>query len=84
MMKRKQIQLTARQAQALRREAARRGMSDAAVIRALIDGLDGSGGRRVSDEKWDRAFSAVGRFRSGRTDIARNHDRYLADAFRSK
>ena len=81
MMKRKQIQLTPRQAQAVRREAARRGVSDAAVIRSLIDELDGGIGHRVSDEKWGRALAAVGRFRSGRRDIARNHDRYLADAF---
>jgi hypothetical protein len=80
MMKRKQIQLTARQAQALSREAARRGVSDAAVIRSLVDELL-PGNERATNERWERALAVVGRFRSGRRDIGRNHDRYLAEDF---
>ena len=82
MMKRKQIQLSPRQLQLVRREAARRGISDAALIRSLVDELERAGTRRAADERWERALAAVGRFRSGRTDIARAHDRHLGDAFR--
>lgn len=82
MMKRKQIQLTARQAQLIRREATRHGVSDAALIRSLVDDLDRAGARGAADDRWERALAAVGRFRSGRKDIARDHDRHLADAFR--
>lgn len=81
MLKRKQIQLTPRQAQAIRREAARRGISDAAVIRGLVDQLLVDGTGRNRDQRWQRLFAVVGRYRSGRRDIAREHDRYLADDF---
>jgi hypothetical protein len=33
------------------------------------------------DDPWARALQAVGRFRSGRTDVSTEHDRDLADAF---
>ena len=82
MMKRKQIQLTTRQAQLIRREASRRGVSDAALIRSLVDELERAGTRRVADDRWERTLAAVGRFRSGHSDIARDHDRHLGGAFR--
>ena len=82
MMRRKQTQLTARQTQLIRREASRRGLSDAALIRSLVDELERVGARRVADDRWERALAAVGRFRSGRKDVSRDHDRHLADAFR--
>ncbi len=33
------------------------------------------------DDPWERALQAVGRSRSGRTDVSAEHDRDLADAF---
>jgi len=36
-----------------------------------------------SRERWQRAMSVVGAFASGRKDISREHDRELAEAFRS-
>ena len=80
-MVRTQIQLTEAQAQALREEAARQGRSMAELIRDGVDRLLGSGG--VSrEERKRRALAASGKFHSGLKDIARNHDRYLAEAFR--
>jgi hypothetical protein len=81
MMKRKQIQLTARQAAALRREAARRGVSDAAVIRGLIDDLVVTAKPRSPDERWQRLERVIGKFHAREADIAREHDRYLAVDF---
>jgi hypothetical protein len=36
-----------------------------------------------SKDRWQRAMSVVGAFASGRKDVSREHDRELAEAFRS-
>jgi hypothetical protein len=82
-MERKQVQLTARQASALRKEAARRKTSDAAIVREAVDLWLRSRGRGSDKERWRRALAVVGKFASGRTDISKEHDRELAEAFRS-
>ncbi len=82
-MERKQVQLTARQASALRKEAARRKTSDAAIVREAVDLWLRSRGRGSDKERWQRALAVVGKFASGRTDISKEHDRELAEAFRS-
>ncbi|HLG08387.1 MAG TPA: ribbon-helix-helix protein, CopG family [Gaiellaceae bacterium] len=77
-MVRTQIQLTEQQARALRRVAASRGMSMAAVIREVLD-------RALTtshDAKVERALAVVGRFSSGATTVSRDHDRELERAFR--
>jgi predicted DNA-binding protein len=77
-MVRTQVQLTEEQARRLRRVAADRGVSMAAVIREAIDRgleIDADASRRA------RAISAIGGFRSGQSDIAEDHDRYLAEDF---
>ena len=77
-MVRTQIQLTETQAALLKRRAAERGESMAAVIRELVDqGLREPAG----EDRWRRALSVVGKYDSGLTDIAENHDEYLAEAF---
>lgn len=79
-MIRKQIQLTERQAAAVRREAARRGVSEAAFIR---DALERVLGHATDAERWRRALNAVGRFSSrDGAGAAREHDKHLADAYR--
>ena len=77
-MIRTQVQLTDEQAQALKALSAKTGLSIAELVRrALVpmlrDGLTGDAERRR------RATEIVGRFHSGKTDIAREHDRYLAE-----
>ncbi len=78
-MRRTQIRLTEAQATALRRLARRRGVSIAALIReaaqALIERGDVDAARRA------RAREVVGRYASGRGDIAREHDRELGELF---
>ena len=76
-MVRTQIQLTEAQADALRREAAGRGVSMAEIIRAAVDAHLAGGGASVRE----RALRAIGGFRSGRADVSENHDDHLADAF---
>lgn len=79
-MIRTQIQLTSEQMERLRGEAARRGVSIAAVIREAVDreiGVDA--GRRDRD----KLIESIGGFRSGHADIAENHDDHLDEAFSS-
>lgn len=78
-MVRMQIQLTDEQAGALRREAARRGVSMAALVREVIDEALAApvSARRA------RARAAIGRFSSGRSTVSLEHDRELDEAFSS-
>lgn len=77
-MIRTQIQLTERQAEALRQLAAQRRTSMAELIRGAVDRLIEAGGQ---DDRWERALAAVGAGTSDRTDVSDEHDRYLADAY---
>jgi hypothetical protein len=83
-MERKQVQLTARQASALRKEAARRKTSDAAIVREAVDlWLRTQGQAGDWNERWQRALRVVGAFSSGRKDISQEHDREFAEASRT-
>ena len=77
-MIRTQVQLTAKQAEAVKRTAAEQGVSMAEVLRQLVDAhlMSTPGG-----ERRQRAIRAIGRHRSGRGDVSRQHDRELGDAF---
>ncbi len=78
-MIRTQIQLTEKQAKALRRTASARGVSMSALIREAVDRVVEE---RTEDLLWQRALAAVGRSRGSRADVSGEHDRYLADAYR--
>lgn len=78
-MIRKQVQFTERQAARIQREARRRGISESAVVRDALDKGLGAGTSGPTDEQWERALAAVGKFPSGLTDLSLEHDRYLAD-----
>jgi ABC-type transporter Mla subunit MlaD len=79
-MHRVQIQFTAAQAEALRRQAAASDRSIAAVVREAVDAWTASDERR---QRVDRALAAIGGFHSGLGDLAENHDRYLEEAVRT-
>ncbi len=80
-MVRTQIQLTEEQARALKELAAIEHRSMADLIRQSVDTLLRSRARRGREERKRQALAAVGRFRSGVSDLAANHDRYLGEAF---
>jgi len=83
-MERKQIQLTRQQAAAVRRIAARRKTSDAAIVREAVDlWLRTQGHAGDWNERWQRALGVVGAFGSGRNDISQEHDREFAEASRT-
>jgi len=79
-MTRTQISLTEEQAAGLGKLARERGVSMAAVVRDAVDAVLE---REQRDERWQRALAMIGKYRSkdGATDVAENHDRYLADAY---
>lgn len=79
-MERKQIQFTRRQTNAIQREAKRRKMSEAAVVRDAVDAWMAKRGEPPKDDRVARALAVVGRFSSGLTDVAREHDREFADS----
>ncbi len=81
-MVRTQIQLTEEQAKALKRLTRSRHLSIAELIRQAVDGLIKSGAGIDIEERRKRAVDVVGKFGSGKRDISRGHDRYLAEAFR--
>lgn len=82
IMVRTQIQLSEEQARAVRRIAAAEGMSMAEVIRRAVNGIIGSRLSGDLKERHQRALEIVGKFRSGKRDVSKNHDRYLAEAYR--
>lgn len=77
-MVRTQIQLTEKQAQELKRLAAKQGRSMADLIRVSVDKLLAEHDIERARIR-ERALSVSGRFNSGLKDLAENHDRYLAE-----
>jgi hypothetical protein len=80
-MVRTQIQLTEKQAKDLKRIAASRHRSVAELIRGAVDNMIKSTALVDIEERRNRALKAIGKFRSGKTDISVRHDDYLAEAF---
>ena len=79
-MARIQIQLTERQAKAVKAMTKAHGISTAELIRRAINLLLESTIMVDESEKRARALRVVGRFRSGRHDISQKHDAYFIAA----
>jgi hypothetical protein len=82
-MVRAQIQFTEEQLQSLRARAAQLNVSVSEVVRRAVEAWVRPGLTPSPDEVRRRALGAAGRFASGETDVAREHDRYLSEAFDS-
>jgi Arc/MetJ-type ribon-helix-helix transcriptional regulator len=78
-MVRTQVQLTEEQARGLRKIAAERGVSVSELIRQSVERTLAEESRA---ERWQRALSVMGRYRSEHTDVSTEHDKYLAEDFR--
>lgn len=76
-MKRTQILLTEEQYKLLKNISQEKNISIAEAVRGCIIHFSTSKSIINEDEKYERALKAIGRFRSGLKDLARNHDRYL-------
>ncbi len=80
-MVRTQIQLTEEQAQAIKRIATSRHLSVAELIRRAVDLVIKSSMTADTEERHKRAIDIVGKFRSGRRDISKKHNAYLAQKY---
>ena len=80
-MIRTQVQFTEQQFSLLKRLAAARGVSVAELVRNGVDLLLDAAKHAPETDRARRALAVAGRFRSGRHDVARRHDRYLAEAY---
>ncbi|MBI5308896.1 MAG: ribbon-helix-helix protein, CopG family [Planctomycetes bacterium] len=80
-MVRTQIQLTEEQVKSLKRIALSRHLSIAEIIRQAVDTVIRTNTLVDIEERRKRAIDVVGRFSSGKHDISRKHDTYLAEAF---
>jgi Arc/MetJ-type ribon-helix-helix transcriptional regulator len=80
-MVRTQLQLTEDQVNALRLLSSQKRKSMSDLVRESVDLLLREQARSSAVE---RALSAVGRFRSGKSDIGLNHDDYLAEAYNER
>ena len=80
-MIRTQIQLTEDQYESLRQLAITTERSVADLVREGVDHVLASRSAPRREERVERALAAVGRYASGKNDVSRDHDRYLAEAF---
>ena len=81
-----EIQLTAEQARALKELASAEGRNTSDLARSGVEALLHSKGlrrRSNSNVQKRRAIAAVGRFHSGKSNLAVEHDHYLNEAFAS-
>jgi hypothetical protein len=80
-MVRTQIQLTESQARELKRLAAARGVSMAEIIRQGVDAVLRSKPFPDAEERRKKALALAGMYRSGKSDVSKRHDKYLAEDF---
>jgi len=73
--------LTEEQVKALKKMALSRHLSIAEIIRQAVDTVIRTNTVVGIKERRKRAIDIVGRFSSGKRDISRKHDTYLAEAF---
>ena len=80
-MVRTQIQLTEEQVEAIKRIALSRRLPVAELIRRAVDTMIKSSTAADPEERVKRALEIAGKFRSGKRDISKKHDKYLADIY---
>jgi hypothetical protein len=81
-MIRTQIQLSEKQAKALKEIARRQHVSMAELIRRGVDVIIVSSYAVDPEARKKRAVDAAGRFSSGKGDVSRKHDDYLVEAMK--
>lgn len=80
-MERTQISLEHEQAARLRRLAQERGVSMAHLIREAVDRTYGTATVDSLDARWERATSVIGIGHGDGSNVAEEHDKYLAEIY---
>lgn len=75
-----QVQLPKEDLEALRRVAAKEGVSVSALVRRGARLVIDAYARPSREQLWERASRLIGKYDSGLTDLAERHDDYLAEA----
>ena len=83
-MIRRQVQLREDQWQALRRLAARQGVSVSELLRRSVDAWLRSQQALAVVDRRQRALTTIGRFRSAYRDVAERHDAHFAASLREE
>ncbi len=76
-----QVQLPEEDLAELRRMAAEEGVSVSELVRRGVKQVLEAKGKPSREELWERAMKVVGKYRSGKSDVAQRHDDYLAEAY---
>ncbi len=76
-----QVQLSQKQLEAVRRLALAEERSVSDVVREGVDAVVHARAGTSREEAKALSLAAIGKFRSGRKDLSREHDRHLAEAF---
>jgi len=76
-MIRAMVQFTEQQMQRLKRKAALEKVSVSELVRRSVERAFPATEEPTGEEKWLRATSVVGKFRSGVHDLAARHDEYF-------
>ncbi len=82
-MIRTQIQLEENQYKRLKKMSTEKGVSMARLIREGVNTILSIENHISPEERQARALSVIGKFQSGKSDIAEKHDEYLAEAYES-
>lgn len=82
IMQRTQVQFTKAQLEALKEQAAEFDVSVSEIVRRAVESWLGNAGAPDPDDVRRRALEAAGRYGSGEENIARDHDRYLPEAYK--
>ena len=82
-MIRMQVQFSEEQMQLLKAHAAQEQVSVSEIVRRAVTAWSKGQGGIPANERRRRAIEVVGRFASGLSDVAAQHDDYLADGYRS-
>jgi hypothetical protein len=80
-MIRTQIQLTEEQSRRLKKLAEKENASVAELIRRSVDSYLEERHVITEEKRRERLLSVIGIGRSGITDLAKNHDKYLVDIY---
>jgi len=76
-----QVQLPEDDLAELRRLAAEEGVSVSELVRRGVKQVLDAKRKPSREELWERASRVIGKYRSGKSDIAQRHDDYLAEAY---
>ena len=76
-----QVQLPEGDLAELRRLAAEEGVSVSELVRRGVKHVLDAKRKPSREELWERAMKVVGKYRSGKSDVAQRHDDYLAEAY---